>query len=219
LCCGVLDFEIKIYFTTNAVVRTQKSPQRENNTIMAPNHSNGIAATHSNQKGRHGTTPPTDVEVPYGSTPIGFIAATGSNDYDGPVDLDELFAHSSRNQYEIRKDPEEDSLFDDDDDEDDTEILGPQLKYFNNPHKRLLDNDASLIPGSPFSKPAMKRSNRPSEPLAMAKVRVVVVVVVTFCLFASFIRCTLFYQCFTYSSRCNFIYLFIHSTHPHLLGC
>jgi hypothetical protein len=110
--------------------------------------------------------PPTsDVEVPYAN---GGIAQVNSNDYDGPVDLDELFT-SSRNAID-KHDADEDSLFDDDD-EDDTELLGPQRKYFNNPHKRLLDNDASLIPGSPFSKPAMKRSNRPSEPLAMARVR------------------------------------------------
>lgn len=34
---------------------------------------------------------------------------------------------------------------------------------------QLLDNDASLIPGSPFSKPPTRRSNRPSEPLRIAK--------------------------------------------------
>ena len=118
--------------------------------------------------------PPTgEVEVPY---PNGGIAQVNSDDYGGPVDLDELFT-SSRNHFD-RRDTEEDSLFDeDDDDEDDTELVGPQVKYFNNPHKRLLDKDASLIPGSPFSKPAVKRSNRPSEPLAMAKVRTVLVLV------------------------------------------
>jgi hypothetical protein len=96
-----------------------------------------------------------DVEVAYGA----------DNGYDGPVDLDELFL-SSRN---VNLEADDDSLFDEDDD--DTGKFGPELKYFNNPHKRLLDNDASLIPGSPFSKPAIKRSNRPKEPLAMARVR------------------------------------------------
>jgi len=36
-------------------------------------------------------------------------------------------------------------------------------------YTQLLDNDASLIPGSPFSKPPNRRSNRPSEPLSIAK--------------------------------------------------
>jgi hypothetical protein len=45
--------------------------------------------------------------------------------------------------------------------------VGP--RFFNNPHKRLLDVDASQIPGSPFSKPMNTPSNRPSEPLAIAK--------------------------------------------------
>ena len=127
-----------------------------------PPGSNGVSPS---QNRRPQAPPTSSVEVPYAN---GGIAQVNSNDYDGPVDLDELFT-SSRNDID-KRDADEDSLFDDDDDED-TELLGPQLKYFNNPHKRLLDNDASLIPGSPFSKPAMKRSNRPSEPLAMAKVR------------------------------------------------
>ena len=130
-----------------------------------PPGSNGVSPS-QNRRPQASMPPTSDVEVPYAN---GGIAQVNSNDYDGPVDLDELFT-SSRNQID-KRDADEDSLFDDDDDEDDTEILGPQVKYFNNPHKRLLDNDASLIPGSPFSKPAMRRSNRPSEPLAMAKVR------------------------------------------------
>lgn len=107
------------------------------------------------QNGGRRQTNHADVEVAYGA----------ENGYDGPVDLDELFL-SSRN---VNLDADDDSLFDEDDDE--TGKFGPELKYFNNPHKRLLDNDASLIPGSPFSKPAIKRSNRPKEPLAMARVR------------------------------------------------
>ena len=126
---------------------------------------NGVSPS-QNRRPQAPHPPTTDVEVPYAN---GGIAQVNSNDYDGPVDLDELFT-SSRNAID-KRDADEVSLFDDDDEEeDDTELHGPQLKYFNNPHKRLLDNDASLIPGSPFSKPAMKRSNRPSEPLAMAKV-------------------------------------------------
>ena len=130
-----------------------------------PSGPNGVSPSQNRRPPAPQQQPPSDVEVPYMN---GGIAQVNSNDYDGPVDLDELFT-SSRDQID-KRDAEEDSLFDDDD-EDDTELLGPQLKYFNNPHKRLLDKDASLIPGSPFSKPAMKRSNRPTEPLAMAKVR------------------------------------------------
>jgi hypothetical protein len=109
------------------------------------------------QNGGRRHPPQPDVEVAYGA----------DNGYDGPVDLDELFL-SSRN---VNLDADDDSLFDEDDD--DTGKFAPEVKYFNNPHKRLLDNDASLIPGSPFSKPAIKRSNRPKEPLAMARVRFV----------------------------------------------
>ena len=42
-------------------------------------------------------------------------------------------------------------------------------RFFNNPaNQRLLDHDASLIPGSPFSKPGVRSSSRPAEPLVMA---------------------------------------------------
>lgn len=53
--------------------------------------------------------------------------------------------------------------------EEEEELAVRRAKYFQNPNKRLLDNDASLIPGSPFSKPATKRSLRPAEPLTIAK--------------------------------------------------
>ena len=88
-----------------------------------------------------------------------------SNEYDGPVDLDELFFGSQAQQT-----PDDGSLFSDDDDvETDTLPAQGYGKYFANPHKRLLDTDASLIPGSPFSKPPNRRSNRPAEPLSIAK--------------------------------------------------
>lgn len=106
-------------------------------------------------------------------------------DYDGgPVDLDELFmssrlANSGRNNNNNNKngyDDDDDAIswFEDDDEEETlmnaTMLQNPeQLKYFHNPNKKLLDKDASLIPGSPFSKPPIKRSLRPTEPLAMAK--------------------------------------------------
>jgi hypothetical protein len=87
------------------------------------------------------------------------------NDYDGPVDLDALFKSSRQ----ISDD--DGSLFSDDDDDDSGKVkpLLGNPKLFSNPHKRLLDKDASQIPGSPFSKPRVRRSNRPSEPLAIAK--------------------------------------------------
>jgi hypothetical protein len=91
---------------------------------------------------------------------------SSKDDYDGPVDLDALF-QSSRQVGD-----DDGSLFSDDDDDDDSGKVKPLLgnpKLFSNPHRRLLDKDASQIPGSPFSKPRVRRSNRPSEPLAIAK--------------------------------------------------
>lgn len=99
----------------------------------------------------------------------GGVIGTTDEDYEGPVDLDALF-QSTKNL----EDEEDGSLFSDQDDNDDDEynkggskLLNPTL--FSNPHRRLLDKDASQIPGSPFSKPRVRRSNRPSEPLAIAK--------------------------------------------------
>jgi len=91
----------------------------------------------------------------------------GNNDkmYTGPIDLDEMFDDDDSMA--------DNDLFADDDDQNqamsllEEAISGP--RFFNNPNKRLLDNDASLIPGSPFSKPATTPSNRPSEPLSIAK--------------------------------------------------
>lgn len=150
---------------SRTTLRTQapKRKSRHSHFLMPPAVADHYLEQHPSSSSKHhrtmaqngGRRPPTnDVEVAYGA----------DNSYDGPVDLDELFL-TSRNVNDV----DDDSLFDEDDD--DTGKFGPELKYFNNPHKRLLDNDASLIPGSPFSKPAIKRSNRPKEPLAMARVR------------------------------------------------
>ena len=90
-----------------------------------------------------------------------------------PVDLDDLFD-------EDFVEDEDEGLFSEsemvDDDADNAamdldRIYGGSTdpRYFNDPNKRLLDNDASLIPGSPFSKPANRFSNRPTEPLAIAR--------------------------------------------------
>lgn len=95
-----------------------------------------------------------------------------NDDYGGPVDLDELFM-SQRNMMQSRE--EDDFSLDELNAEDESLPMlannnsNHNNKFFSNPHKRLLDNDASLIPGSPFSKPPNRRSNRPSEPLAIAK--------------------------------------------------
>jgi hypothetical protein len=88
----------------------------------------------------------------------------------GPVDLDELLFDAS-----LYVDDDDESLFSDAGDEDSAAILDQAFmesqgrQYFSNPNKNLLDTDASLIPGSPFSKPPNKPSNRPKEPLALAK--------------------------------------------------
>jgi hypothetical protein len=91
----------------------------------------------------------------------------------GPVDLDELYEDDTDSllsdedgDHRLLVD-ESDSNWQDDYDFE--ESMNRQPKFFNNPNKRLLDHDASLIPGSPFSKPPNKPSNRPSEPLAIAK--------------------------------------------------
>jgi cellulose synthase/poly-beta-1,6-N-acetylglucosamine synthase-like glycosyltransferase len=82
----------------------------------------------------------------------------------GPVDLDDLF---------VDDDDDAASLFssheDDDDDFNQERRNEIATRYFANPNKRLLDNDASLIPGSPFSKPSVRASSRPNEPLTIAK--------------------------------------------------
>ena len=100
--------------------------------------------------------------------------------FDGPVDLDELF-YESQNQFAADID-DNGSLFDEEE-EYSHEYYDNQHSHnstlFANPHKRLLDNDASLIPGSPFSKPSLKRSNRPTEPLAIAKYASTVAFLVT----------------------------------------
>ncbi|GKZ00916.1 hypothetical protein MPSEU_001043100 [Mayamaea pseudoterrestris] len=105
------------------------------------------------------------VEMTYNNNPSSMKPSKQANGRGtGPVDLDALF------------EDDDEAIYDDDDslfshightrDEDDIPT-GP--RYFNNPHKRLLDQDASLIPGSPFSKPMNIPSNRPAEPLAIAK--------------------------------------------------
>jgi hypothetical protein len=89
--------------------------------------------------------------------------------YSGPIDLDELFVDDT-----MATDTDGESLFDEDH-EDTAAILEESFKesegrrYFNNPRKRRIDTDTSMIPGSPFSKPPNKPSTRPKEPIALAK--------------------------------------------------
>lgn len=93
----------------------------------------------------------------------------------GPVDLDDIFTELKMGTVNEEEDEEDASLFSDDSDDglalnlESEESLENNRRVFVNPNKRLLDNDASLIPGSPFSKPANRRSNRPEEPLQLAK--------------------------------------------------
>lgn len=82
----------------------------------------------------------------------------------GPVDLDELFASGAH----LHDEDEDGSLFDEQLESDDDDYYEGSGRFFAG-NRRLLDNDASLIPGSPFSKPMNRVSNRPSEPLALAK--------------------------------------------------
>jgi hypothetical protein len=91
--------------------------------------------------------------------------------YSGPVDLDELFADDT-----MATDTDGESLFDRRDYYEDTVAILEESfresegrRYFNNPRKRRIDTDTSMIPGSPFSKPPNKPSTRPKEPLAIAK--------------------------------------------------
>lgn len=129
------------------------------------------------------------VEVGFGAfppPPPNRSRGGGGSSLQGPVDLDEMFD---------RIDDDADSLLSDEDGEhrlliDDSDSWGDdyeqhlnqqqhQAKFFNNPNRRLLDNDASLIPGSPFSKPPNKPSTRPAEPLAIAKYTSVIASMIT----------------------------------------
>ena len=98
-----------------------------------------------------------------------------------PIDLDEVF--SVNRTMENEEDSTTGSLFEDGMEEDDDETpfdAVERVRYFNNPNSALLDNDASLIPGSPFSKPGNKTSSRPSEPLSLAKYASTLAMFITF---------------------------------------
>jgi hypothetical protein len=111
----------------------------------------------SRENSRHGG--PVDM-----GGPIDTVAPTG------PIDLDEIFDQA------WSMDEDDAILFSSSDDEDSAATLdtafieeSQERRYFSNPNKHLLDTDASLIPGSPFSKPPNKPSNRPNAPLSLAK--------------------------------------------------
>lgn len=114
----------------------------------------------------------------------------------GPVDLDDMFSVAEAD------DMSQDSIFaahDDDDGYDEDPFAAVErVEYFKNPNKisSLLDNDASLIPGSPFSKPGTKRSTRPSEPLGLAKVASAIAFVLT----AGWIAGLIFLATFNYDN-------------------
>jgi hypothetical protein len=103
--------------------------------------------------------------------------------YCGPIDLDELFADDT-----MATDTDDESLFDTTHYEDTAAILEESFlesegrRYFNNPRKRRIDTDTSMIPGSPFSKPPNKPSTRPKEPLAIARYASTLAFLLTFSL-------------------------------------
>jgi cellulose synthase/poly-beta-1,6-N-acetylglucosamine synthase-like glycosyltransferase len=109
---------------------------------------------------------PFEVEVLDGKTHIDQLDETL---HSGPVDLDELLQ-----LYAVDGNISGEGLFFDDDfnrslESDYLDDGEEAPRYFDNPNQRLLDADASLIPGSPFSKPAIRPSSRPREPLRIAR--------------------------------------------------
>lgn len=108
------------------------------------------------------------MEVPYQTKKLsGGSGGTGNR---GPVDvdaLDDVFL-----QFQNQGNDDDDNSFfgsegsyNTDDEEDDFE----KQQYFQNPNAELLDQDATNIPGSPWAKPATRKSNRPTEPLPIAQ--------------------------------------------------
>eukprot|EP00797_Seminavis_robusta_P024708 Sro41_g025070.2 (223) ;mRNA; r:25048-25716 len=104
------------------------------------------------------------------TTSNGVLKKGSSGSGSGPVDidaLDDLFRH-----FNDRPDDDDDnSFFGSEEDYDSDEDSDEEKKrlYFQNPNAELLDKDATNIPGSPWAKPATRKSNRPSEPLPIAK--------------------------------------------------
>lgn len=75
----------------------------------------------------------------------------------GPIDLDLLL--------------DDESLLYDSDDDDDLSVDEESQMWHNSEYESsLLNKDVHNIPGSPWAKPSTKRSRRPKEPLAIAKV-------------------------------------------------
>ena len=117
----------------------------------------------------------------------------------GPVDLDDMFSVNAEDDVDDMS--EDGSLFatknDMDEYDEDPFRLVEKVNYFINPNAPgLLDNDASAIPGSPFSKPGNKRSTRPAEPLGLAKVASVIAFIVT----AGWIAGLIFLATFNYNN-------------------
>ena len=112
------------------------------------------------------------------------------------VDLDEMFSVADEEELS------QGSLFAgkeefDEYDKDPFALVDKFGKYFVNPNTAgVLDNDASLIPGSPFSKPSSRRSTRPSEPLGLAKVTSAI----AFLLTATWVGGLIFLATFNYSN-------------------
>lgn len=153
-----------------ATVVSSNSPHHSQRHFLS-NPKAAAAAVGSNDISPAVTTSSSSSPAPPPTAPP-VAVSSNSSDPNGPVDIDNY----------IFEDDEEDgqeshTLFgeltaDDhkyDEYDEDPFLMVEKLKYFHNPNQRLLDNDASLIPGSPFSKPRNKISSRPTEPLSIAK--------------------------------------------------
>lgn len=87
----------------------------------------------------------------------------------GPVDidaLDDLFKH-----YREDADSDAGSFFESEDsyDSDEDDRRAQAGRFYAQPNAELLNHDATNIPGSPWAQPATRKSNRPSDPLPIAK--------------------------------------------------
>jgi hypothetical protein len=130
---------------------------------------------HQNEKRRDGTlvtVKPFSEEHEYEKAPVNKTSKNLSSKthidkeslHEGPVDLDDILHY-----YAIDGVNDDGTFFADVGDQTAEVAWEDAHRFFNNPNQRLLDVDASHIPGSPFSKPAIRPSNRPREPLPIAR--------------------------------------------------
>jgi Glycosyl transferase family group 2 len=127
----------------------------ENPKVVRSGHG-GVEVAYDNSKASNG-----------GKNGYANLKAKGTGAGNGPVDIDALDDLFRRDRPE---DDDDNSFFGSEEDYDSDDEMQDELKrlYFQNPNE-LLDKDATNIPGSPWAKPATRKSNRPSEPLPIAK--------------------------------------------------